>query len=181
MRRVAFSLSVLVVVAFLVVRGSALLPGAHAAPAIGNASVSGSYTFEFQGVNPISVNNLQSVTAAVGVVNFDGAGNVTGSFTSIHAQACCITGTTTTTTIQTGTFLGTYSVNPDGTANVAFTVMALLNPGNVAVSDNVQLVAGFSGDFKRFTFVQTFQSDATNNGAPLPDSVVSGRGEKVSR
>ncbi|SRR5216683_2037937 len=181
MKRAAFGLLALVVVGFLVAKGSALLPLAHAGPPIDNSSVSGSYSFEFQGVNPISVNNLPSEHAAVGVINFDGAGNLTGSFIQVHVQACCMIGATTTSTIETGTLRGTYAVNPDGTATMDFMVTATLNPGNVSGTSEAKLAAAFSGDFKRAKFIQTFQSDATNDAAPLPDSVVSGRAEKLSR
>ena len=175
---------VVLAVAALVTVGAPVGPGAHAA-VVGTSSVSGEYTFELQGENPISVNNLPSRTAFVGIVTFDGAGGVTGSATGIHAQFCCVTGTSSTTPEQvlseTGTFTGTYVVNPDHTALLDFTIVATLNPGNVPVTEEIKLAAAFSADFKRFKFIQTFQSDATNGNAPLPDSILSGRGEKVTR
>ena len=116
MRRIALPLLVLGIVAVLGFKGSALLPDVRAAQWVSNPSVSGSYNFDFQGVNPISVGNLPSVGAAVGVVNFDGAGHLTGRFTLVNAQACCITGATTTSTITTGTFTGTYTMTLDAMA-----------------------------------------------------------------
>jgi len=146
MKRLAFLVLVLGVIAFAAAKGPMLLPVAHAGAAIDNGSVSGSYTIEFEGSDPV----INSTQAAVGLANFDGAGNITGSFTNVHRQPVPIPGTTADTTIQTGTFTGTYNVNPDGTATVNFTETVTLNPGNVQGTNTVTLVAGFSGDFKRF-------------------------------
>lgn len=55
-------------------------------------------------------------TAVLGVMNLDGAGNVTGS-------AVIKNGATNSQAAQTltGTLTGTYSINPDGTGNITFT------------------------------------------------------------
>jgi hypothetical protein len=181
MKRAAFSLFGLALIAFLVVAGPALLPVAHAGQAINNGSVSGSYTFEFEGSDP---NPNFAHIASVGLANFDGVGNISGNFTTVAVQHCCITGTTSPTpfqtTIQTGTFTGTYNVNPDGTATVQFVATTTINPDNLVVTSTVNLVAGFSGDFKRFKFVQIGDS-SDPRGEDLPQVATSGRGEKVSR
>jgi hypothetical protein len=59
--------------------------------------------------------NSNNVSAILGVLNFDGAGNVTGTYTLV---------TTKNPTAATGTWTGTYSGNPDGsnTVNLTFDV-----------------------------------------------------------
>jgi hypothetical protein len=59
--------------------------------------------------------NSNNVSALLGVLNFDGAGNVTGTYTLV---------TTKNPTAATGTWTGTYSGNPDGsnTVNLTFDV-----------------------------------------------------------
>jgi hypothetical protein len=75
--------------------------------AFSKASLKGSYSF---------LTNLSTASAStnqfamVGVLTFDGAGNVIGSFTSISS-----------TTVQTGTLVGTYTVNANGTGKITFT------------------------------------------------------------
>jgi hypothetical protein len=65
--------------------------------------------------------NSDSGTAFLGVMNFDGAGNVTGSLTFQR-------GSTSTKAAQTfaGTLTGTYSSNPDGTGSVTVTFGGVL-------------------------------------------------------
>lgn len=183
MKRLVIAVAVVSVVAFLAVRGPAPLHVVHAERAVDVSSVTGSWAFEFQGVNPISVGNIPSVGAGVGVINFDGAGNLNGSFTSFDVQQCCITGATTTSTIVTGTFTGTYTLNADATSVLDLFITGVLNPGNVPVSDEIKLTtvfyAGVTTGFTKARFVQTFQSDAVNNATPLPDSTISGRAEKI--
>ncbi|MGB9236028.1 MAG: hypothetical protein WCC04_16585 [Terriglobales bacterium] len=71
------------------------------------ASLTGSYSF---------LNNLWTANAStnqlatVGVLKFDGAGTVTGSYTSISLQV-----------FHTGTLAGTYTVNSNGTGTITFT------------------------------------------------------------
>jgi hypothetical protein len=79
-----------------------------------NASLKGTYSFLN---NLTTANQGTNQFAMVGVLAFDGAGNVTGSFTSISS-----------TTPQSGTLGGTYSVmsNGTGTMTIAFT------PGSTA-------------------------------------------------
>ena len=59
--------------------------------------------------------NSNNISAILGVLNFDGAGNVTGTYTLV---------TTKNPTAATGTWTGTYSGNPDGsnTVNLTFDV-----------------------------------------------------------
>jgi hypothetical protein len=167
-------LLVLAVAAFLVVRGPGLPSVAHADGVIDNSSVSGAYTFEFEGSDPV----FSSARGGVGVANFDGAGNVSGSYTRVGRDPA--PGPTGQTTVETGTFTGTYNVNPDATVTIQFTETGILNPGNVAVTKTKNVAGGFSDDFKRFKFVDTGESsDPTGNN--LPGHVNVGRGEKVSR
>ena len=171
-----FALLVILGLAVVGSKGRTLLPVVHAQQAIDNGSVSGAYTFEFEGIDPVS----SSARGGVGVANFDGAGNISGSYTRVGRDPVPSPGTGAQTTIETGTFTGTYNVNPDATVTIQFTETGTLNPGNVAVTKTRNLAGGFSGDFKRFKIVDTGESsDPTGND--LPGHVDVGRGEKVSR
>lgn len=63
-----------------------------------NASLQGSYGFQRQGFNP-GVGHV----GGIGVITFDGNGNLTGVQTNVAE----------TTGISRNTFAGTYEVNPD--------------------------------------------------------------------
>ena len=71
------------------------------------ASLKGSYSFL---TNLWTANVNTNQFAMVGVMTFDGAGNVTGSYTSFTGGVA-----------QTGTLGGTYSVNSSGTGAITFT------------------------------------------------------------
>jgi len=71
------------------------------------ATLKGSYGFL---TNLWTASASTSQFAMVGALTFDGAGNVTGSFTSI-----------TWDTVSTGTLGGTYTVNSNGTGSMHFT------------------------------------------------------------
>ena len=73
------------------------------------ASLNGSYAFQ--------LNNLPAPVAAVGVIKFDGAGNVAVSFTAVAAGRDDTSGQAPLTS---GTLNGTYSTNPDGTGTITF-------------------------------------------------------------
>jgi hypothetical protein len=83
----------------------------------GSTSLNGSFGFLINAsFRPQSTDNG---TAVLGVMNFDGAGNVTGPYTfEIGGNS-----TQAAQTI-TGTFTGTYSRNPDGTGNVTIALDA---------------------------------------------------------
>jgi hypothetical protein len=72
-----------------------------------NASLKGSYSFL---TNLWTANSDTNEFAMVGIMTFDGAGNVTGSYTSISLGV-----------FQTGTLGGTYTVNSNGTGTITFT------------------------------------------------------------
>lgn len=84
------------------------------AATFGNASLKGTYGF---------LNNLWTANmgtnqfAMVGVLAFDGAGNLTGSYTSISRD-----------TVQTGTLGGIYTVMSNGTGTITIT----FTPGSTA-------------------------------------------------
>jgi hypothetical protein len=69
-----------------------------------NASLKGSYSFL---VNKWTADVNSTQGAQVGVVTFDGAGNVTESYTAINGGV-----------VQTGTGSGTYIVNSNGTGTI---------------------------------------------------------------
>ena len=71
------------------------------------ASLKGGYSFL---TNLWTANVSTNQFAMVGVLTFDGAGNVTGSYTSISLD-----------TVTTGTLGGTYTVKSNGTGTITFT------------------------------------------------------------
>ena len=71
-------------------------------------SLSGSYGFSLGG-SPIPVSQI-------GVMNFDGAGNVTASLSVVGPPGTSLNLPTSTTSLS-----GTYIVNPDGTGTITFT------------------------------------------------------------
>ena len=70
------------------------------------ASLKGSYSFL---TNLWTANVNTNEFATVGILTFDGAGNVTGSYTSISGGV-----------VQTGTLGGTYTINSNGTGTITF-------------------------------------------------------------
>jgi len=96
------------------------------------ASLNGSYGFL---TNLWTANVSTKQFAMVGVMAFDGAGNVTGSFTSISWD-----------TVKTGTLGGTYTVNSKGTGTIHFTTGSkakfaiTLNSPVAGVAQGVQLL-----------------------------------------
>ena len=83
----------------------ALALSAHAAT-YNQATLKGTYSFL---TNLTTANSGTNQFAMVGVLTADGAGNVTGSYTSISWD-----------TVETGTLGGTYTVNSNGTGTLTF-------------------------------------------------------------
>jgi hypothetical protein len=96
------------------------------------ASLKGSYSF-LTNLWTADVNTNQF--AMVGVMTFDGAGKVTGSYTSISLEV-----------FQTGTLGGTYTVNANGTGTINFTkgstahFAITLNSTAAGVANGLQLL-----------------------------------------
>lgn len=86
--------------------GVALALSAQAAT-YSKTNLKGSYSFL---TNLITANSGTNQFAMVGVLTFDGSGNVTGSYTSISLD-----------TVATGTLSGTYTVNANGMGTLTFT------------------------------------------------------------
>ena len=84
----------------------------------------------------------------LGVLNFDGAGNVAGTYTSLNNGQ---------TTVQSGTLAGTYSSNSNGIGAINLAIDGGSN-GNVAFS--VVVTDGGAG----LLLLQTGSSDKGNNG-----------------
>jgi hypothetical protein len=97
-------------------------------------SLSGSFGFLIQTSLANPSNDVGA--AMLGIMNFDGAGNVSGPYTlEISAS-----GNQTAQTV-TGTFMGTYSTNPDGTGSVTIsTDMGLSLSFALVISDSGQSV-----------------------------------------
>lgn len=95
------------------------------------ASLKGSYSFL---VNKWTADVNSTQGAEVGVVTFDGAGNVTESYTSINGGV-----------VQTGTDSGTYTVNSNGTGTINWTdghqTAINLNSTAAKLAHGVQLLA----------------------------------------
>ncbi len=104
---------------------------AHAV-SFSDASLNGSYSFL---INLRTANTSTDQFAMVGVLTFDGAGNVTGSYTSISAD-----------TPSSGTLGGTYSVASNGTGTLTFTSGSsaefeiALNSPSKGIAEDVQLL-----------------------------------------
>lgn len=102
------------------------------ATSFSNASLNGSYSFL---TNLWTENVNTNEFAMIGVLTFNGAGDVTGSYTSISAGI-----------VQTGTLGGTYSVNSNGTGEITFTAGSTaqftitLNSTAAKVAHGVQLL-----------------------------------------
>jgi hypothetical protein len=120
------------VVAALVCLAAAMtVPMALAqSPAFNNGSLKGSYGFliaEWTSSSSVSAFN------SLGVMTFDGAGNLSGSYTANSAG-----------TVVTGTFSGTYSVNSNGTGSMSFEISGYGTVTNAFVVDastkNLQLL-----------------------------------------
>ena len=97
-----------------------------------NASLKGSYSF-LTSLSTADVNTPQF--AMVGVMTFDGAGNVTGSYTSILHD-----------TVQSGALGGTYSVSSNGTGTITLTTGSnaqfaiVLNSTTAKIAHGLQLL-----------------------------------------
>lgn len=96
------------------------------------ASLKGSYSFL---TNLWTANVSTSQFGMLGIMTFDGAGNVTGSYSSVSWD-----------TIQTGTFSGTYTVGSNGVGTITLTTgltaqfAITLNSTVASVADGVQLL-----------------------------------------
>jgi len=101
-------------------------------PAFNNGSLKGSYGFLAAKWTSDSSENAEG---DVGVMTFDGAGNVSGSFTLNEAG-----------NVQTATFSGTYSVQSNGTGSISLTVENKFN---------VTLAFVIDASTKNFQFLQT--------------------------
>ena len=96
------------VLALLSISALTVMPSPWAqAASFNNASVKGSYSFL---INLRTANASTNQFAMVGVLTFNGAGSVKGSYTSISSD-----------TVQTGNLGGTYSVASNGTGTMKFT------------------------------------------------------------
>jgi hypothetical protein len=96
--------------------------------------------------------------AVIGVVTFDGAGNATGSATSVQHDTEPMA---TTVHVQAAQFTGTYTVNADGTGT-----LAIPNPGGPTNTISFVITDGGSSLF----FLQT--------GGGNNNNVVSGTARK---
>jgi hypothetical protein len=102
------------------------------AASFSNGSLKGGYSFSF---NQRTANVNTPQFAAVGVMTFDGAGNMTGSYTSISDHA-----------VQSGALSGTYLVTSNGTGTLSLTTgltaqfAITLNSTAAGVAQGVQLL-----------------------------------------
>jgi hypothetical protein len=104
------------------------------------ASLKGGYSFL---TNRWTADVNTNENATVGVVTFDGAGNVTASYTSISGGV-----------VQTGTASGTYTVNSNGTGAINFTTGS--NPPQFAI-----VITSSAGGLAHG--VQLLQTNDSNN------------------
>ena len=90
-------------------------------PAVSAQSMLPSGTFGYLINVSLAPQNSDSGTAFLGVMTFDGSGNVAGSYTFQRGSTSAKAPQT-----ATGTFTGTYSSNPDGTGSVTMTLGGVL-------------------------------------------------------
>jgi hypothetical protein len=97
------------------------------------ASLNGSYSFL---TNLWTADASTNQIAMVGVLTFNGAGKVNGSYTLVSLQVS-----------HAGTLVGTYTVSSNGTGKITFTsgstakfAIALNNPTSAGVAQGVQLL-----------------------------------------
>jgi hypothetical protein len=103
------------------------------------------------------------VAVALGLRQFDGNGNMTGTFTINEPTAGSPTGART---IVTGTQVGTYTINCDGTGVITRTVTA--SNGTIAHQMDDLLITG--AVIKRGELLATALSDAQR----VPSAIVAG-------
>lgn len=96
--------------------------------------------------------NSNNVSALLGVLNFDGAGNITGTYTFLSSKA---------NTPANGTWTGTYSGNPDGSNTVNLTADA-----GATLTVEVTVTDGGTG----------LQLLVTGGSLPKPGQVITGIG-----
>jgi len=95
----------------LLLQGAGAVISGIGRPVQGGGSLNGSYGLD--------VTNSPSQGRQIGVLKFDGAGNVAGAITFVGAPGG--SGASNQIPVFTGiTFAGTYSVNPDGTGTISF-------------------------------------------------------------
>ncbi len=118
-------------VAVLIVMIAFALPAQ--ATTYSKASLKGGYSFL---TNLWTADASTNQVAMVGVLTFDGAGKVTGSYTSLSLEV-----------FKTGTLAGTYAVSSNGTGTITFKTgstakfaVALNNPTASGVAQGVQLL-----------------------------------------
>ena len=134
---------------------TALALSAQAA-SFSEANLKGNYSFT---INKWTVDVGRNQSAVVGVMTFDGEGNMTGSFTQVGGGVA-----------KSAAWSGTYTVNPDGTGSIEATSTIFKPPtvqlGFVLNSAAVGVAHGF----------QFMQTDNHNNvvisGSALLQSVI---------
>ena len=120
-----FELSVVVI---LVCAAMAVPMALAQSPAFNNGSLKGSYSFLMAKWTSTSSENAWNV---LGIITFDGVGDVSGSYTENEAG-----------TLSTGTLSGTYSVNSNGTGSITLTTPSGVTIALVidASTKNIQLL-----------------------------------------
>jgi hypothetical protein len=100
---------VIIMTAVLLIGIALWLPGLRSRRvAAQSAGLTGSYGY--------TQTDLSNPSATMGVITFDGAGNVTRSYTSVQPDT---SPNATSMVVQAGQFTGTYTVNPYGTGTLA--------------------------------------------------------------
>lgn len=107
--------------ATLTIHGGGAIVAGSARAAAQTGGLSGAYGFQMV-TSPLP-------SSVLGVMSFDGAGNVTESLTLIGSP-----GNGPTLAVSSGVFSGTYSVNPDGTGSMVFTSNSTGQSINVAMA-----------------------------------------------
>ena len=122
-----------------------------------NASLKGGYSVL---INRWTANSADNESALVGVMTFDGAGNVTLSFTIMSGGV-----------LQTGNASGTYSLSPNGSGTITFT-SGFSNPVEFAIVVNSHK-SGIAGGMTLLRIDTNYPSDAIDSGNAILQSATS--------
>lgn len=125
-----------------VISGTALLQSTTAAT-YGETSLKGNFSFQF---NKWTANVNSNQEGYIGILSFDGKGNVKGSFTDMNGGV-----------LQTWTVTGTYTVDSDGSGSASFTC----GHSNCQIAFALNSVA--AGQAKGFQFLVT-EGESNGNG-----------------
>ncbi len=126
---------------FGAVSGLALGQGSATGTFTDDSAFSGTYVFGVLGVDPANPSLLPATLTSAGVVSPDGAGDLTNGFTDTVFQS--LTSVTTGLPVQvSGTFGGTYTVQPTGPGRIRAILNGFTSPNRTFAPQYIFYLAG---------------------------------------